>query len=109
MSIWMEGVVAFLAAVGLTTLLWMLSGAVLRRRETPLPAVMVLPASGGAEELEWTVRRACAALPGDSVPILLVDCGLTEEARMRTALLEKTNSRVTEIKPEDLRGYFARK
>ena len=57
MEIWQDGVLAGLAAVGLTAILWLLAGLLFRRRERLLDAVY------------------------------LVDCGLTAAGRQRTELL----------------------
>ena len=54
---WMgNGVLAFLAAVGIAALVWLVTGVLLRRRPPEVPAVLVLPACGGAEALEGWVR-----------------------------------------------------
>lgn len=44
-----NGVLAFLAAVGIAALVWLVTGVLLRRRPPEVPAVLVLPACGGAE------------------------------------------------------------
>ena len=41
MEIWQDGVLAGLAAVGLTALIWLLAGALFRWRERRLPVVLV--------------------------------------------------------------------
>ena len=108
MAIFLDGVIAFLAAVGLTALLWLLAGALTRRKEMPLPAAVVLPVSGGAEDMEAAVRlaRAAARQLGETTPVLLADCGLNEEGRHRARLLEKSG-RVEVLRRPELASYFA--
>ncbi|MEG1918348.1 MAG: hypothetical protein RR092_06790, partial [Oscillospiraceae bacterium] len=81
---------ALLAAIGLTTLLWLAVSLVGRLGRGPaLPAYLLLPAEGDAPALEATVhdlqrlRRELRGFP----PILILDCGLTEEAREIALLL----------------------
>ena len=104
MSIFLEGVVAFLAAVGLTVLLWLLADVLLRRREPSLHAAIVLPVRGGGEELDYAVYTACGLRDrlGRYTPVLLVDCGLEEKSRLRAELLAENNNCVTVLAPSQL-------
>lgn len=78
-----DGVIAFLSAVGLTTVVWFLAGAVLHTGRPTVPGLLlVLPLRGEALAMEADVRelrRVQGRLPG--AKILLADCGLTEDAR----------------------------
>ena len=78
-----DGLIAFLSAVGLTTLVWLMAGAVLHAGRPVVPgAMLVLPLRGEALAMESDVRslrRVRHQLPG--VKIVLADCGLTAEAR----------------------------
>lgn len=90
MSLWQDGLVALLAAIGLASILWTAVRAVLfagpaRRREIGL----LLPAQGDGERLEEQLRvletlRREQGLTGRA---LLVDCGLTQEGRRLADLL----------------------
>lgn len=87
---WMgNGVLAFLAAVGIAALVWLVTGVLLRRRPPEVPAVLVLPACGGAEALEGWVRALLEVRVqlGRSAEIAVVDCGLTAEGARRVQLL----------------------
>ena len=84
MEIWQDGVLAGLAAVGLTAILWLLAGLLFRRRERLLDAVYLVPLSGGAEQLDMTLRELSRER---ALPVVLVDCGLTAAGRQRTELL----------------------
>lgn len=78
-----DGVIAFLSAVGLTTVVWFLAGAVLHTGRPTVPGLLlVLPLRGEALAMEADVRelrRVQGRLPG--AKIVLADCGLTGDAR----------------------------
>ena len=78
-----DGLIAFLSAVGLTTMVWLTAGVVLHAGRTAVPgAMLVLPLRGEALAMESdvrTLRRVRHQLPG--AKILLADCGMSEDAR----------------------------
>ena len=79
-----DGVIAFLSAVGLTTIVWAAAGALLRIGGRPaIPGLLlVLPLRGEALAMEADVRelrRVQGSLPG--AKIILADCGLPENVR----------------------------
>lgn len=79
-----DGVLAFLSAVGLTTIVWAVAGALLHLGGRPaIPGLLlVLPLKGEALAMEADVRelrRAQGGLPG--AKIVLADCGLTPDAQ----------------------------
>ena len=78
-----DGLIAFLSAVGLTTMVWLAAGAVLHTGRPAVPgAMLVLPLRGEALAMEADVRelrRLQGQLSGTR--IVLADCGLTKEAR----------------------------
>ena len=83
MGLLQDGLISFFAAVGLTTVVWLVAGAVLHAGRPAVPGLMlVLPLRGEALAMEADVRelrRIQGTLPG--AKIVLADCGLTEEAR----------------------------
>ena len=84
MALLQDGLISFFSAVGLTTVVWLLAGAVLHAGGRPaVPGLLlVLPLRGEALDMEADVRelrRIQGAAPG--ARIVLADCGLTEEAR----------------------------
>ena len=83
MNVFRDGVIAFFSAVGMTTVVWLLAGAVLHAGRPTVPGLLlVLPVRGEALALEHDVRelrRVRSSLPG--AQIVIADCGLTEEAR----------------------------
>ena len=87
MNVFRDGVIAFFSAVGMTTVVWLLAGAVLHAGRPTIPGLLlVLPVRGEALALEHDVRelrRVRSSLPG--ARIVIVDCGLTAEARGRTS------------------------
>ena len=78
-----DGLLAFLSAVGLTTVVWLAAGALLHTGRPVIPGLLlVLPLRGEALAMEADVRelrRLQTRLPG--AKIVLADCGLTEDAR----------------------------
>lgn len=108
MSVLTDGVIAFLAAVGIVTLVWMLAGAVLRRREPSLHAVIVLPVKGQGEQMDYAVMTACnlRSRLGRYTPIVLADCGLDETGRQRAEFLTQNNNCVTVLLPSQLEDYI---
>ncbi|MBE6964164.1 MAG: hypothetical protein E7443_06170 [Ruminococcaceae bacterium] len=78
-----DGLLAFLSAVGLTTVVWITAGLVCCTGRGKVPGLLlVLPLRGEAPAMEADVRelrRIQGQLPG--AKIVLADCGLTEEAR----------------------------
>ena len=80
MNVFRDGVIAFFSAVGMTTVVWLLAGAVLHAGRPTIPGLLlVLPVRGEALALEHDVREVRSSLPG--ARIVIVDCGLTAEAR----------------------------
>ena len=101
MEIWQDGVLAGLAAIGLTAILWLLAGLVFRRRERAPEAVYLVALRGGAEQLDMTLR---ALENVRRLPVLLVDCGLTDEGRRAAALLSDMNTKL--LTPQELAAYY---
>ena len=103
MEIWQDGVLAGLAAVGLTAILWLLAGLLFRRRERLL--VYLVPLSGGAEQLDMTLRELSRER---ALPVVLVDCGLTAAGRQRTELLTGGAGAVL-VTPQQLTDLYTKK
>ena len=99
-----NSVLAFLAAVGIAALVWLVAGMLLRGRRTEVPAILVLPACGGGEALEGWVRalREVRTQLGRSAAIVIADCGLTAEGRHRAELLARRFTGVTVAGREEL-------
>ena len=83
MMLLQDGCIAFLAAVGLTTVVWLVAGAIFHAGRPPIPGLLlVLPLRGEALAMESDVRelrRVQHQLTG--AKIVLADCGLTPDAR----------------------------
>ena len=84
-----DGLIAFFSAVGVTTVVWMVAGALLRAGRPSVPGLLlVLPLRGEALAMEADfreLRRVRHRVPG--AKILLADCGMTGEARALAAYL----------------------
>lgn len=105
MEIWQDGVLAGLAAVGLTAILWLLAGLLFRRGERLLDAVYLVPLSGGAEQLDMTLRELSRER---ALPVVLVDCGLTAAGRQRAELLTGGAGAVL-VTPQQLTDLYTKK
>ena len=78
-----NGIMAFFAAVGMATVVWLAAGLLLRTGRESVPDLrLVLPLRGEAIAMERdvrTLRRIQGQVPGAT--IVLEDQGLTAEAR----------------------------
>ncbi len=109
MRLLQDGVVAALAAIGLTTLIFLFLSAIVhpRRRDT-LPATAVVEACGDGRALEYTVRALLRSRyeEGGFSRVVIVDCGLSEEPRNVAELLCRSEYEVYLCKKEDLTDFF---
>ena len=101
-----EALVAFLAAVGLTTLVWLSVEILARRRERLPRALVLLPLRGAAEDVEAGLRTL--RWLGDPA-VVLVDCGLNEEGLHRVDLLVREREELALAAPEDLPEYIKKR
>ena len=94
-----DGIIAALAAIGLVTLLFLLISALVRPRARGiLDAFAVVPCGAeDGEKLEYTVRALERARYeyGAFRRIVILDCGMDEEARKIAALLCRDSFDVT--------------
>lgn len=104
MEIWQDGVLAGLAAVGLTALFWLLAGSLFHWRERPLDAVYLVMLTGGAEKLDMTLRELARER---RLPVVLVDGGLTAEGRQRVELLTARYGAVL-VTPQQLAELYTK-
>ena len=104
-SVFRDGVIAFFSAVGMTTVVWLLAGAVFHAGRPIIPGLLlVLPARGEAPALEADVRelrRVQGGLPG--AKIVIADCGLTEAARGLANYLADREDNAAVMDGRDLR------
>jgi len=91
-----DGIIAFLSAVGLTTVVWLAAGTVLHAGRPTIPGLMlVLPLRGEALALEGDfreLRRVRHCLPGSR--IVLADCGMSTDAKALTRYLAEREENV---------------
>ena len=99
-----NSVLAFLAAVGIAALVWLVAGMLLRGRQGEVPATLVLPVCGGGEALEGWVRTLLEvrAQLGRSAEITVVDCGLTAEGARRVQLLAQRFDKIMVLDRDEL-------
>lgn len=82
MELIQDGAIAFLSAVGLTACVWLIAGAFLTGKCRNPEVRLILPLRDDAPGMESDLRellRTRHTLP--LAKILLVDCGMTDEAR----------------------------
>ena len=104
MRLLQDGLIAALAAVGLTTLLWLLVSALTHPRVRPCAAAdACVRAEGAAEELEQTVRELlrCRYERRSFSRILIVDYGMDDAARAVAELLARENFGVELVAAQD--------
>ena len=90
-----DGLIAFLAAVGVSTILWLLA-------ET----VLVLPVRGDGATLERALHLTMEQRATGETPILLADCGLDETGLRLAQSLTQRYSRVQLCPAEELENYL---
>lgn len=106
MEILLDGVAAFLAAVGLAALLWLLSGRLCRRGAGA--AVLLLPVRGDGNDLVEELDRL-AALRLQlrcCMPLVMADCGLDETGRRRARALTERYEGALLLSAEELAHYL---
>ena len=95
MTLLQDGLIAFLSAVGVTTLVWIVAGAFFRAGRPAIPGLLlVLPLRGEALAMEADVRelrRLRGRLPG--ARIVLADCGHDPPTPGRWRPIWRTGSR----------------
>ena len=107
MTLLQDGILAFFSAVGMTTMVWLAAGAVLHAGRPTIPGLLlVLPLRGEALAMEADVRelrRVQGRLPG--AKIVLVDCGLSEDARALANYLadREKNAEVVDAKEFEIK------
>ena len=104
MELIQDGVLAFLAAVGITTCVWLVAGAFLPSRCRNPEVRLLLPLQGDAPTLEADLRellRTRHTLP--LAKILLVDCGMTDEARQTAEYFCRRRQNVELVDVKDVK------
>ena len=103
MRLLQDGVVAALAAIGLTAVIFLLVSAIVHpRRRGTIPATAVIEACGEAKTLEYTVRYE----EGGFSRVVIVDCGLADEPRRVAELLCRSEYEVYLCQREELTDFF---
>ena len=97
MALFWEGVAAFLEAVGIAAVLWVLFDWVLRPKRDGGTAVFV-PLTGDAAELDRLLRRL------EGLRVVLVDEGLSDEGRTRAEQAVRRDPNITLKKRGETHG-----
>ena len=101
-----DGLIAFLAAVGVSTILWLLAETLLRRHSPVAEAVLVLPVRGDGATLERALHLTMEQRATGATLILLADCGLDETGLRLAQSLTQRYSRVQLCPAEELENYL---
>lgn len=101
-----DGLIAFLAAVGVSTILWLLAETLLRRHRPVAEAILVLPVRGDGATLERALHLTMEQRTTGETPILLADCGLDETGLRLAQSLTQRYSRVQLCPAEELENYL---
>ena len=101
-----DGLIAFLAAVGVSTILWLLAETLLRRHRPVAEAILVLPVRGDGATLERALHLTMEQRTTGETPILLADCGLDEMGLRLAQSLTQRYSRVQLCPAEELENYL---
>ena len=101
-----DGLIAFLAAVGVSTILWLLAETLLRRQRPVAEAVLVRPVRGDGATLERALHLTMEQRATGETPILLADCGLDETGLRLAQSLTQRYSRVQLCPAEELENYL---
>lgn len=105
MRLLQDGVVAALAAIGLTAVIFLLVSAFTRpRRRGTLPAVALIAVRGEEGSLEYTVRALeySRCDEGGFSKIVIVDCGMGEDTARVAELLCRRESGISICRKEEL-------
>ena len=109
MRLLQDGVVAALAAIGLTAVIFLLVSAVVHpRRRGCIPATAVVEACGEEKALEYTVRALLRSRyeEGGFSRVVIVDCGLSDDARCVAELLCRSEYETYLCRKEELTDFF---
>ena len=101
-----DGLIAFLAAVGVSTILWLLAETLLHRHRPVAEAILVLPVRGDGATLERALHLTMEQRTTGETPILLADCGLDETGLRLAQSLTQRYSRVQLCPAEELEKYL---
>lgn len=104
MELIQDGAIAFLSAVGLTACVWLIAGAFLSGKCRNPEIRLLLPLRDNAPGLESDLRellRTRHTLP--LAKILLVDCGMTDEARQTAEYFCRRRQNVELVDVKDVK------
>ena len=104
MRLLQDGVVAALAAIGLTAVIFLLVSAIVHpRRRGTIPATAVIETCGEAKTLEYTVRALLRSRYEEGG---FSRCGLADEPRRVAELLCRSEYEVYLCQREELTDFF---
>ncbi len=108
MRLWQDGLIALLATIGLTAIIWLPIRSICFLPEIRRRLITLIPVQGNCEELDPQVRTLSLLYGecGITGEILLVDCGLSEEGRKLCRLMAHSCKRVSLCEQSEIEQYF---
>ena len=108
MQLWQDAIIALLAAIGLSSLVWMLVRAVFFLPAATHSAIVLICARGDGDGVEQQVRTLLLLRSQHSIvgQILLVDCGLNEEGKRLCRMLARSEHIVTLCAGDEIGKYI---
>ena len=108
MELLQDAIVALLAAIGLSSLVWMLVRAIFFLPPAAHSAIVLICARGDGEGVEQQVRTLLLLRKQYGIvgQILLVDCGLSEDGKRLCRLLARGEHIVTLCENDEIGKYI---
>lgn len=101
-----DGLIAFLAAVGVSTILWLLAETLLHRHRPVAEAILVLPVRGDGATLERALRLTMEQRTTGRPPFCWRTAGWTRRGLRLAQSLTQRYSRVQLCPAEELENYL---
>ena len=108
MELWHDAIIALLAAIGLSSLVWVLVRAIFFLPPTAHSAIVLICARGDGEDVEQQVRTLLLLRNQYGIvgQIVLVDCGLSEDGKRICRLLARSEHIVTLCASDEIGKYI---
>lgn len=108
MQLWQDGLIALLATIGLTAIIWLPIRSICFLPPVRRSLITLIPVQGDCEDLEPQVRSLALLYDacGITCRILLVDCGLSDEGQKLCRLLSQDDRRVMLCSKREIEAYI---
>ncbi len=108
MTLWTDGILAFLSAIGVVTIIWCISGIVFRRNQERLPVTLLLSVEGAGEDMDYMVScmEDARRQVGSHAVIVLLDVGLDAKGRSRAKRLCRDHRATTLVSAHEFAEHL---